>query len=87
MLLLMTVRSAFSLDKVNLDSNNSGGWTPLSWAARRGYGAVVKLLLEEGADMDSKKETTSRTPISWAAENAREVVERPLLKKEAQADS
>jgi hypothetical protein len=37
------------------------GQTPLSWAAEKGHTAVVLLLLERGAEMDSK--TQARTPV------------------------
>jgi hypothetical protein len=38
--------------KADVDSKDSGGQTPLSWAAERGHEAVVKLLLETGKGAD-----------------------------------
>ena len=57
-------------DDVNVDINTTGQ-TPLSWAAREGQEAVVKLLLDTGkVDVDLKNEY-GRIPLSWA------IVERP----------
>jgi ankyrin repeat protein len=33
---------------------NEGGQTPLSYAAENGHEAMVKLLLEKGAELESK---------------------------------
>ena len=41
--------------------------------AREGQEAVVKLLLEKGAELESK-DGWGRTPLSWAAENGHEAV-------------
>ncbi|KAJ6439188.1 NACHT domain-containing protein [Purpureocillium lavendulum] len=41
--------------------------------------AVVKLLLEKGADVKAKDTDYGRTPLSWAAENGHEVTVRLLL--------
>jgi ankyrin repeat protein len=35
---------------VDVDSKDSYGRTPLSWAAQNGHEGVVKLLLEKGAE-------------------------------------
>ena len=43
------------------------GQTPLWWAVWNGHEAVVKLLLEKGADVESKDIYFGRTPLSWAA--------------------
>ena len=53
------------------------GQTPLSWAARDGHEAIVKLLLEKGADIKAK-DNNGQTPLSWAAEKGHEAVVKLL---------
>ncbi|KAH0535997.1 hypothetical protein FGG08_007114, partial [Glutinoglossum americanum] len=66
----------------NPDLRDSYGRTPLSWAARRGHEAVVKLLLAmEKVDLNSK-DSSGRTPLSWAAEGGQEAVVKLLLATE-----
>jgi GTPase SAR1 family protein len=65
--------------KADVDSKDTNGWTPLSWAAAGGHEAVVKLLVETGkADVDSK-DTSGRTPLSRAAEGGHEAVVKLLV--------
>jgi ankyrin repeat protein len=45
------------------NSEDNNGQTPLLWAARGGYDAVVKQLLEKGAAVDSKDSTYGWTPM------------------------
>jgi ankyrin repeat protein len=58
---------------------------PLSWAAERGHVDTVKLLLERGAEVDSK-DNDGRTPLSWAARRPEAVV-KLLLERGAELDS
>jgi ankyrin repeat protein len=62
------------------------GRTPLSWAAECGREAVLKLLVEKGADVKSK-DSCGRTPLSWAAEKGHEAVVELLLEKGADVES
>ena len=50
-------------DDVAADSKDEGCRTPLSWAAERGYEAVVKLLVERGDVAADSKDDGSRTPL------------------------
>jgi hypothetical protein len=50
------------------------------------YQAVVKLLLEKGAELESKDEDYGRTPLSWAAGNGHEAVVKLLLEKGAELE-
>jgi ankyrin repeat protein len=64
---------------ISQDVTDSYGRTPLSWAARIGNEAVVKLLLaQDGVDPDSK-DTDGQTPLSWAAANGHDAVVKLLL--------
>jgi ankyrin repeat protein len=71
---------------VKVDSKDSYGRTPLSWAAEEGHEAVAKLLLEQGAEVDSK-DNSGRTPLLWAAEGGYESLAKLLLEQGAEVDS
>jgi ankyrin repeat protein len=49
--------------------------------------AVVKQLIEDGADLESKDDEYGRTPLSWAAENGHEPVVKLLIEKGADLES
>ena len=51
-----------------LNSKDSVGRTPLSWAAGRGHEAVVKLLLSRDDVAADSQEEYGQTPLSWAAD-------------------
>ena len=58
----------------------------LLWAARKGHKAVVELLLDKGADTESR-DNYSHTPLSWAAQAGHEAVVELLLDKGAHIES
>ena len=74
-------------ERVEADAKNTYGRTPLSYAAENGHEAVVKLLFEKGADLESKDNEFGRTPLSWAARNGHEAVVKLLLEKGADLES
>ena len=63
-----------------------GGRAPLSWAAENGREAVVKMLLEKDADLESG-DTNGRTPLSWAAGNGHKAVIGDLFEKGTDLES
>jgi ankyrin repeat protein len=54
---------------------------------KEGYKAVVKLLVEKGADLESKDPEYGRTLLSWAAEIGHEAVVKLLLEKGTELES
>ncbi|KIW22450.1 uncharacterized protein PV07_12334 [Cladophialophora immunda] len=65
---------------------DNGGQTPLSLAARQGHKEVVRLLLETGAERESKN-NGGWTPLLLAARQGHEEVVRLLLETGAKRES
>ena len=63
----------------DVDLSDGYGRTPLSYAAENGHEAVVRLLLDKGADIESKNYNGGRTPLWWAAGKGHEAVVKLLL--------
>src|SRR5436189_246528 len=88
---LRQLRRGCKLPKIQQDAelesrDNLYGQTPLSWAAEKGHEAVVKLLLEKGAELESKNRY-GQTPLSCAAKNGHETVMKILLEMRAELES
>ncbi|KAH3462598.1 hypothetical protein KXW89_007969, partial [Aspergillus fumigatus] len=66
------VKLLLNTGRVDLESKDSDGQTPLSWAAENGHEGIVKLLLDTGRVDVESKDSDGRTPLSWAAENGHE---------------
>jgi ankyrin repeat protein len=65
------VKLLLQIGKVDVNSRDKSGRTPLSWAAEKGDETLVKLLLESGkVDVDSKN-NSGQTPLFWAASGMR----------------
>lgn len=47
------------------------GWTPLHWAAARGFVSLARVLLDASANIDAPHPHDSRTPLHRAAETGR----------------
>lgn len=72
-------------DKTLLTHRESGGDTALTWAAWMGHKETVKLLLEQGADIDQPG-MTGRPAVSWAAMGGRTEVIKLLIAEGASTD-
>ncbi|EAN82769.1 ankyrin repeat protein [Trypanosoma cruzi] len=76
------ILSAQPMQTVDLDAADAGGWTPLHYAAERGFTAVVERLLDEGANPNARDEM-KRTPLHLAAGAGHVGVLQILLKNGA----
>ena len=73
------VRLLLETNEVEIDPiDDEYGRTPLSWAVDGRNEAVVGLLLESGANIDSI-DKLGQSPLWWAAEQGHEKVARLLL--------
>lgn len=68
----------------DVNAKNDYGGTPLSFACDRGRTEVVQLLLERGADPNTKDTFYGASPLTWAAMKKRPEIVGLLLDKGAQ---
>jgi ankyrin repeat protein len=87
MTLLSAILESLGDGDTEADAKDEYGLTPLSWAAREGHESVVRLLLERGAELDSKSSFDGKTPLSLAAREGHEAVVRLLLERGAELES
>lgn len=68
---------------VDVNTKTEYGATALAYACDKGHTAVVKLLLENGADPNSRDTFYQATPITWASMKGHAEIVRLLLDKGA----
>lgn len=71
----------------DINAANTYGGTALAFASDKGHAAVVDLLLERGADPNTKDRFYQATPLTWAVMNGHTEVVRSLLAKGAQGET
>ena len=71
--------------KLLLATGANGGQSPLLWAAQNGYEGIIRLLLENSAELESK-DKYGLTPLLWAALKGHEAVVKLLLEKGAELE-
>ena len=66
-----------------VEEESKKGITPLEWAAMKGHTEVVKVLLDNKADVNVSRPTDGATPLYIAAQNGHTEVVKLLLDHEA----
>ncbi|CAG9946078.1 unnamed protein product [Clonostachys rosea f. rosea IK726] len=77
---LIITKHLLSITNVNVDWKDNSGRTPLSRAASGGHVAIIELLLDRGAKIESES-NTRRTLLSFAAEEGHQDIVEFLLKR------
>ncbi|KAL6899992.1 hypothetical protein GGI43DRAFT_427716 [Trichoderma evansii] len=75
-----------SINYQDVDDMKPLGLTDLMVAAYCGHHVLVKLLLQQGADIESKTNSFGRTPLHWASMNGDEATVKLLLENGANVE-
>jgi ankyrin repeat protein len=70
---LERVRAVLASDDRLANQRDESGATPLHYATLNGHRQIVQLLLERGADINSRDSEFGATPAGWALEYLREM--------------
>jgi len=77
-----TALALLEMGEWDLDATDVGGNTAISWAARKGHGAMVEMLLEREHVTPDTVDKAGRTALSWAAGNGYEDIVVMLLERD-----
>ena len=70
-----------------LEFQDTRGWTPLFYAVENGREAMIRLLLEKGAKLETVAEASGWTPLLYAIDNGQKAVVKLLLEKGAKLEA
>jgi len=70
-----------------MSSQDESGRTSHSWVAENGHDAVMKLLPDKNADVESNDNEYGRTSLSWEVQDGHERVVKLQLDKNVDVDS
>ena len=70
---------SLGLKKWDLGTTDVMGNRAISWAARKGYGAIVKVLLEQENVFPDTASSDGQTPLLWAVRNRHRSIVKMLL--------
>lgn len=72
---------------VDVNAANRYGATALAYACDKGHTEVVKLLLDKGANPNTRDSFYKQTPLAWAVGNGHTEIVRTLLDKGAEGEA
>ena len=70
------------IGKCDLNATDVAGNTAILWAARKGHGAMVKMLLAQKDIIPDTADRDGRTPLSWVAKSGNKEIVRMLLERQ-----
>ncbi|XP_060566569.1 LOW QUALITY PROTEIN: histone-lysine N-methyltransferase EHMT1-like [Ruditapes philippinarum] len=80
------INMLLNTDRLNIDTTDDGGWTPLIWAAEHMEVEAVKLLLKRKAD-PNLRDSEENTTMHWAAFSGSVTIAELLLSAGCDLDS
>jgi len=69
--------------RTNVNSHSKEGLTALAAAARKGHVSIVPILLDSGAELDGRDNSSGKTPLHYAAEKMNSDMMELLLSRRA----
>ena len=82
---ICATKKRFTIWRITEIKDTAFGWTPLAWAARYGQVEVVRLLLDKGANVNTRDKHKS-TPLQNAVQSGNLETMRLLLDKSENVD-
>ncbi|CAI7623075.1 unnamed protein product [Penicillium pancosmium] len=80
------VNLLLSTETVDLNPQDTQGWTPLRWAAAYGQLNIVEMLLRAGAEVDAR-DKDGWTALRWAAHQGHKTIVKLLIRHEASIET
>ncbi|KAF7556987.1 hypothetical protein G7Z17_g1065 [Cylindrodendrum hubeiense] len=82
----LLVKVLLSTGRVNLNLEDSQGWTPLRWATAHGQLKIVEMLLRAEAEVDAR-DKDGWTALRWAAHRGHKIIVKLLIRHEASIET